>query len=376
MRGAPGAMLERALGALWYMPPDGLAARVAGALLWPLCTLTRLVAARRRAAVRRIAPGTRPAVIVIGNLTVGGTGKTPATLATAHALAARGWHVGLICGGYRARHRHARMVAPHADPLIDGDEAVLLAAESALPVAAAQARGEALALLRSRHPEVEIVVSDDGLQHPGLERTLEVAVFDARGAGNQRLLPAGPLREPLAHAETLDAILLNGTDSPPRAIRSHPHPRSSSGSSSSSSSDSNSSSDSSSRSPARFRFDVRPRAFRALHGGETLGPAAFVARFATREVAALAGIGHPERFFAALRGLGLRFERHAPGDHARIDAGTLAGLAGEAIVMTAKDAVKCAQFADERCWVLETETLIDPAFINWIEERLRGYPTA
>ncbi|MCL4748223.1 MAG: tetraacyldisaccharide 4'-kinase, partial [Burkholderiaceae bacterium] len=194
----------------------------------------------------------------------------------------------------------------------------------------------------------EVVVSDDGLQHPGLERTLEVAVFDERGAGNRRLLPAGPLREPLSRAGDCDAILLNATDSLPGVAPSR----------------------------ARFRFDLRPGVVRALRGGETLTPAAFVARFAPRKVAALAGIGHPERFFAALRELGLRFEGQAPGDHARIDAGTLAGLDAEVIVMTGKDAVKCAQFADERCWVFETQTRIDPAFINWIEERLRGYPTA
>lgn len=345
------AALERGLGALWFASPAGVGARLAAALLSPLAAVTAWVAARRRRQVRRLAPDVRPAVVIIGNLTVGGTGKTPATVAVARALAARGWHAGVLCAGYRGARRHPRIVTPDSDPQLDGDEAVLLAQQTGLVVAAGRARADALALLCANHPEVEVVVCDDGLQHAALARTLEVAVFDARGAGNGRLLPAGPLREPLQRARELDAILRNGVDAHASDLPCAP-------------------------AQPCFRFDLRAGALRALRSGEVLTPTAFVERFSGKRVAALAGIGHPERFFDALAAFGLRFERHAPGDHAHLHADTLAAIDADAIVMTSKDAVKCAQFADDRCWVLDTDTQIDPAFIDWIEERLRGHPTA
>ncbi len=345
------AALERFLGAMWFASPAGAGARLTAALLSPLAALTARVATRRRRRVRRLAPDARPAVLIIGNLVVGGTGKTPATVAVARALAARGWQVGVLCAGYRGERRHARIVTPDSDPRQDGDEAVLLAQQTGLAVAAGRARADALALLRTQRPELEVVVCDDGLQHAALARTLEVAVFDARGAGNGRLLPAGPLREPLQRAGELDAILLNGVDVLASEVPTSPAQR-------------------------RFRFDLRAGSLRALRSGTALEPASFVERFAAKRVAALAGIGHPERFFNTLAAFGLRFERHAPGDHARLAADTLAAIHADAIVMTSKDAVKCAQFADDRCWVLDTETEIDPAFIDWIEERLRGHPTA
>lgn len=351
MRGALRQALERSLLRLWFAPPASPWSRAAAALLWPACALARFVAARRRKAVRRLPPGARPAVVVIGNLTAGGTGKTPATAATASALSARGWRVGVLCAGYRAQRREPRIVTPASDPRADGDEAVLLALQTGLPVAAGRLRGDALALLSRRHPDLDLVVSDDGLQHPGLDRTLEVGVFDERGAGNGRMLPAGPLREPLERAGELDAILLNGCSAPAAGVPSPP-------------------------AQPRFRFDLRVQAVQRLDGSETLAPGEFAARFSGRPVAALAGIGHPERFFAALAALGLEFERHAPGDHARLDAGVLGAIRAEAIVMTAKDAVKCRELADRRCWVVRTDTRVDPAFIDWIEERLRGHPTA
>jgi tetraacyldisaccharide 4'-kinase len=285
-------------------------------------------------------------VVVIGNLVVGGTGKTPATIALARTLAERGWRVAALAGGYRAARHDARPVAPGDDAAEHGDEAVLLAQATGLPVAAGRRRGEALALLEALRPAPEVVISDDGLQHPGLPRTLEVAVFDARGAGNGRLLPAGPLREPLAHAASMDALLLNGDAAAPL------------------------------QGPPCFRFCVEPTGFRALRDGRRLAPEAFASLAAGRPVAALAGIGQPARFFGTLRALGLSPAEHPLPDHARIDAGLLAALTEPLVVMTTKDAVKCAAIADDRCWALEVSARIDPAFYDWIEERLRGQPIA
>lgn len=345
--------LERALFALWY--PDAQAAhsdqqamsrRLAAALLSPLACLTARVARRARASTQRLSPQSRPCVVVLGNLVVGGTGKTPATIGVARALTQRGWKVGLLAGGYRAQRTEAREVFASDDALEHGDEPVLLAQQTGLPVVAGRRRADALALLRTAHPDLDVVLSDDGLQHAALPRSVEVAVFDARGAGNGRLLPAGPLREPLDHLRAMDAVLLNATaDAPPGA-------------------------------PRAFRFRVEPIGFRPLAGGPIVACETFAQRCEGRSVAALAGIAQPLRFFDALRAMGLRIEPHPLPDHGAADPQRIAGLRADLIVMTSKDAVKCRAIADRRCWVLETGALVEPAFIAWIEERLRGQPTA
>lgn len=334
--------LEDALLRLWFSRAPGLGQRVALALLSPVAALTRRIARRRRARIRKDPNPGNPAVIVIGNLIVGGTGKTPATIAIARELAARGWHTGLIAGGYRATRSDARIVPADGDAATHGDEAVLLAAESGLPVAAGRRRGEALALLTRAHPDLEVVLSDDGLQHPGLPRLLEVAVFDHRGAGNGRLLPAGPLREPLEAAARMDALLLNGGAPSPVA------------------------------GPPAFRFDVVPAGFRKLEADLLSSCDDFRRRTRGRRVAALAGIGAPERFFASLRALSIDIEEHPLADHARIDRELLAGIDADIVVMTTKDAVKCRRIADDRCWVLEARARVPVEFITWIEEQLRG----
>ncbi len=311
-------------------------------LLQPLTLLTGVVARRRRARIRRLAPRDRPAVVVVGNLVAGGAGKTPLTIALARALSARGLRVGMLAGGYRARRADARLVGGSADPDADGDEPVLLARSTGLPVAAGRRRDQALALLCAHHPGLDVVLSDDGLQHVGLARSLELAVFDARGAGNGLLLPAGPLREPLSDLDTMDALVLNGDAPPPRA-----HPR-------------------------VFRFTIEATGMRRLDGTEHCSPSAFAQRAGTARIAALAGIAQPARFFATLRGIVGAFDAHALGDHAQITPATIAALDADLVVMTEKDAVKCAAFADPRCWALEVHARFDPALLTWLEEHLNG----
>ncbi|MCX7273206.1 MAG: tetraacyldisaccharide 4'-kinase [Burkholderiales bacterium] len=200
--------LEQRLLARWFpamTPPGGTGS--AGAL-WPLAWLTGFIAGRRRRQIRRLDRAHRPAVIVVGNLVVGGSGKTPLVAQIARHLSDQGWRVGILTRGHRAALRQARLVGPDDDPARHGDEPVMLARITRLPVGCGIDRGAALALLLAAHPGLEVIVSDDGLQHPGLARTLELAVFDERGAGNGRLLPAGPLREPLVHLRDMDAVLL------------------------------------------------------------------------------------------------------------------------------------------------------------------------
>ena len=339
--------LERHLERLWYDPKPGLAERLARVLLAPASALAGRVARQRRAAIAGRPRPTGPPVVVIGNLVVGGTGKTPAVIALANAMTARGWRVGLLCGGYRARRQDARMVSAVSDADEHGDEAVLLARATRLPVAAGKHRDQALIVLKREYPGLQVVLSDDGMQHAPLARTLEVAVFDARGAGNGRMLPGGPLREPLAHAGSVDAIPLSGTDRMPCET---PVPR--------------------------FRVDLEPLAWRALLGAQTMSLTDFARHARSTPAVALAGISRPRRFFDLLARLGVDARPLPLGDHARLDADFLAGIDAPLVLMTTKDAVKCAAFADDRCWALETGARLDPAFVDWLEERLRGQPPA
>jgi len=356
--------LEAALRALWFDPAPPAALRAAGLLLAPLARLTALAAARQRRAIAAL-PAPPVPVLVVGNLVVGGSGKTPLVAAIVEALADRGWHPGILARGHGARRTEARLVEPGDDPEDAGDEPLLLAQLTGRPVAAGRRRADALAALLAGHPEVDVVVSDDGLQHAALPRSLEIAVFDARGAGNGRLLPAGPLREPLAHLAGMDAIALNGASALPAGAPAAALADGLAGS----------------PAPQSFRFDVLPERFvRVGNEDERLDPAAFRARVdaacgaggAPGCLAAVAGIGAPERFFAALAALGLPPDREiTPGDHRPLNRDALRALDARFVVMTTKDAVKCRAWADDRCWALQASTRLDPAFVDWLDNALR-----
>ncbi|MBU6271239.1 MAG: tetraacyldisaccharide 4'-kinase [Betaproteobacteria bacterium] len=373
----------------WFGSPASPADWLDRCLLLPLSGLTGWVSRRRRAAVLHLASNLRPAVVVVGNLVVGGTGKTPLVAELARTLTARGWRVGIIARGHRAHHTGPRLVTATDDARDQGDEPVLLARASAVPVACALRRAQALALLIATHPEIEVVLSDDALQHPGLARTLEIAVFDERGAGNGRLLPAGPLREPLAHLAGMDALVWRlpaglpdgiapapaagqpaaaaGWPTPDSALSAAPLP------------------------DRRFAFRLGATEWHPVGRGgaparpdraagmevppRTLSIAQFAQACRGRRVHALAGIAQPERFFALARDLGLSLERTIVlPDHGLADAALLPPGA-EVIIMTAKDAVKFESFDDPRCWFLEVRAHPDPALVDWLEDRLRGSST-
>ena len=355
--------VEQCLLRLWYPPTGRAGHRLLAATLQPLAWLTARVAGRRRSAL--IAAARRPArpLLVVGNLIAGGTGKTPAVIAIALELTRRGLKVGLLAGGYRARRGGSHLVDADGDADLQGDEPVLLARRTGLPVAAGRDRQAALSVLLDRHPQLDLVISDDGLQHAGLPRTVELAVFDGRGAGNGRLLPAGPLREPLEHALAMDGLLLNGAAPAPIA---HPH---------------------------TFRFDVVPDGFRRvreadaaatvgavarqpIESGPMIEPAAFARQVGGQTVLALAGMAEPRRFIDTLTACGLSVEPMRLADHARIDPARLARWPGRWIVMTDKDAVKLRHAADDRCWTLSVSARFEPAFFDWLMERLLGQSTA
>ncbi|HVL56058.1 MAG TPA: tetraacyldisaccharide 4'-kinase [Burkholderiaceae bacterium] len=350
------AALEQRLERSWYRP-SGAADAALRLLLAPLARIVQRAARSRRARITRLpahGPGAqRPPVIVVGNLVAGGTGKTPLLIALAQALRERGFTPGIIARGYRGG-----ATAAGATLLVDsdtaaaaaGDEPVLLVQRTGCPVAVGRRRAAALALLVERHPECDVVLSDDGLQHVGLPRAVELAVFDSRGAGNGRCLPAGPLREPLEHVQQMDAVLLNDTATAPAE-----HPRT-------------------------FRSQTVALEMIGLDGASRWPAGAFAAATAANApVAAIAGIGAPQRFFDLLQTIGLAFDAHRLADHARIDPQWLARLPARWIVMTEKDAVKCRTFAAElraRCVALRIEARPEPALIDWLEETLRGPATA
>jgi tetraacyldisaccharide 4'-kinase len=301
--------------------------------LWPLSLLFGAVAALRRAAFRlgwcKVTELPVP-VVVVGNISVGGTGKTPLTIALAAQLREQQWRPGIVCRGYGGSARTPQAVTGDADPRVCGDEAVLLAQRSGCAVWIGADRVAAARGLLAAHPDCNLIVSDDGLQHYALGRNVDIAVIDAaRGTGNGWLLPAGPLREPSARLATVNAIVLNG-DGPAPALPPG--------------------------APPAFRMALRGSRFFNLHNPQQ---AVDAAHFCGDNVHAIAAIGNPLRFFAHLRGLGITAHEHAWPDHHAFDRSDLAFGDEASVIMTEKDAVKCRRFADVRHWVLRVDAEID-----------------
>ena len=356
--------LEGWLLRVWFGPAsflDRLLALLSSPLALPLSWLVSWIARRRRGRILRQQAGD-PAVpvVVVGNLVAGGSGKTPLVVAIARSLTERGFRPGLLAGGYRshgATRPGERATGERATgdgaTLVDtaseagevGDEAVLLAIETGLPLAVGKDRAAAMACLLRAHPECDVIISDDGLQHVGLPRRLELLVIDDRGFGNGRCLPAGPLREPADRIDTVDALILasDRAGAPPVAVR-------------------------------QFRSTVQLQRFRSLDDARQWEPLEFAREFALQPLSAIAGIARPQRFFDSLEDLGLAPHCHALPDHARIDPAWLAALPGRWLLMTAKDAVKCRRFERSlraRCVSLEVAAIPDPALLKWLVTELR-----
>ena len=311
----------------WYGPPSR------GSWLAPLSLLYGTLVRLRRAAFRlglfaRVRVGCP--VIVIGNVTVGGTGKTPLTLWLAAALRARGLAVGILSRGYGRAGGEVRVVHPESSWSEVGDEPLLLARRSGCPtVVAADRVAGARRLLELG---ARVILCDDGLQHLRLVRDCEILVIDgARGFGNGRLLPAGPLREPAALALAgADLKVVNGI--PEHASLSGTGPL--------------------------LRMDLLAGAAVALVAGQGSRP---LADFGATRVHAVAGIGNPARFFRELRDQELNLIEHAFPDHYPLKAADLAFGDELPVLMTEKDAVKCAAFADARLWYVPVEARFSEA---------------
>jgi tetraacyldisaccharide 4'-kinase len=315
-----------------------------GAFAWgmtPLACLFGAVAAARRAAFalgwfERVRVGVP--VVVVGNVTVGGTGKTPTVIALVEALRAAGFTPGVVSRGHGAKGGEPRPVTANSSAKQAGDEPVLIARRTSAPVWVARDRVACAKALRAAHIDVDVIVSDDGLQHYRLERDVELVLFDHRLAGNGLLLPAGPLREPLSRRR--DATLVNN----PFERTLPPW-------------------------PDTFALSLTPGAAWHLSDPSLRRP---LAQFTGERVLAAAGIGSPERFFATLRAAGIAPLTRALPDHYTFDENPFVGEDVDAILVTEKDAVKLNAWRDARIWVVPVEATLPAGLIDLVVEKLRG----
>ncbi|GIZ51464.1 tetraacyldisaccharide 4'-kinase [Noviherbaspirillum aridicola] len=317
-------------------------------VLWPLSLLFGLLAGLRRAGYRAglFASETLPVpVVVVGNIFVGGTGKTPFTIWLVEQLRQAGFHPGVISRGYGAQRELPLSVGAASSTAQTGDEPALIARRTGCPVVVCRDRVAAARALLAEHPGVDLIISDDGLQHYRLGRDVEVVLCDARGNGNGWLLPAGPLREPASRRR--DFTVVNGTAIPPGIPGG-----------------------------AWLMRLVAGEAY-ALSAPASRLP---LPSFAGRKIAAAAGIGNPSRFFAMLRGAGLDPAELPLPDHHDFRDNPFSAIGAEIILITEKDAVKCSQIDtirnDPRIWVVPVTASVDPALAQRITEKCRGRPTA
>lgn len=358
-------------------------------------------------------------VIVVGNINVGGTGKTPLTLALARQLAEHGRHPLIVSRGFGGKAKLPQQVSAASDALQVGDEPLLMARRDICPVWVGRDRAKAARAALQAHPQCDVVLCDDGLQHYRLQRDIEIAVIDdARGFGNGLLLPAGPLREPESRLQEVDAVVVNVQarfPHPPstgsgqvRLLPETPSPQSSgetpshltnpaidagrvidypaSGESEASGAEPDDRERQllipANESLREFQFDggeaVAGQYAMRLSGDmfhNLLDPEIKVAAeyFHGKRNHAVAGIGNPQRYFRHLESMGISFTPHAFPDHHPYSAADLSFPDCDAMLLTEKDAVKCSSFADARYWVLRVDARIDPALLEYILRKITSY---
>lgn len=330
-----GFSLEQFMLRAWYKPSPWLK------LLRPLSALYAGVASRRRNAFlsdpSKVWTAPVP-VIVVGNITLGGTGKTPMCIWLIDYLKARGLRPGVISRGYGASRAGGfpHLIAPLLDQPGDvGDEPLLIARRCKVPVVIDPDRPAAARHLLA-NAEVDVIISDDGLQHYPLGRDVEILMIDAsRGLGNARCLPEGPLREPAQRLDSVDLVVSNGLAAD---------------------------------APGAFAMTLLPTALVNLCTGERVTPAQWQG---SPDVEAIAGIGNPQRFFRTLEGLSLRPTGHAFADHAAFGLDSFAVCdPAKPLIMTEKDAIKCAGFAQANWWYLSIDASLGDAFVSALQQRL------
>jgi tetraacyldisaccharide 4'-kinase len=272
-------------------------------------------------------------VIVVGNITVGGTGKTPLVIALVEALRARGHRPGVVSRGYGANDDIPRLLDAESNVAQVGDEPLLIFEATDAPVAVGRDRVEAGRLLLAHH-DCDVIVADDGLQHYPLLRNVEICVIDGeRRFGNGLLLPAGPLREPISRLESVDFLVCNGGEA--RAGEA----------------------------PMRLAGDT---AVALLDSAKRK----LLSDFSGQRVHAIAGIGNPARFFDALRAAGIDVVEHAFPDHHAFGAVDLDFGDDAPVLMTSKDAVKCRAFARPDYWQVPVVAVLPETFFDAVCARI------
>lgn len=316
-------------------------------LLWPISLVFGAIIAIRRCLFKvGVFEQTRlpVAVIVVGNIYVGGTGKTPLVIWLSRQLREQGFVPGVISRGYGGDASRVVEINAQMSPDDIGDEPLLILQRAGVPLVVGRNRVSAARALLTAHPEVNVIISDDGLQHYALGRDIEILLFDERGIGNGWLLPAGPLREPVTRR--FDFRVLNGLES-----------------------------------VGENSFSMQ---LVGQHAEQLINRANTKALKELPEnlsIAAAAGIGNPERFFTMLKQLGVNVQEHiALPDHFDYSSNPFESLKVDIILITEKDAVKCSRrngLADDpRLWVVPVEAAIAGPFSEHLVEKLRGYPTA
>ncbi|MDB2533970.1 tetraacyldisaccharide 4'-kinase [Porticoccaceae bacterium] len=330
--------LERVLVSAWYSDSWWLS------LLMPVAWLFKLLAGNRRSRLQKQYQGKPFAVpvVVIGNISVGGSGKTPLVIALVKALAESGLQAGVVSRGYGgSADQYPLMVTEGGDASQSGDEPLLIAQQTAqlnCPVVVDPDRRRGVEYLLANN-NVDLVLTDDGLQHYGLHRDIEIAVLDgARGLGNGKLLPAGPLREPIQRLSEVDFVVANG------AVES------------------------AFQGLVDAEVSLQARVFRNLSDGRQVAADSWSESTAVHGVAA---IGNPERFARTLEDLGLDVSLHPKDDHRPLQQADISFTDNRPVIITAKDAVKLKGAAPGNVWVLEVETVTDGQFVERLQQQLK-----
>jgi tetraacyldisaccharide 4'-kinase len=289
-------------------------------------------------------------VIVVGNITVGGTGKTPMVIWLIEQLQKAGYKPGVISRGYGGTSKTSTAVFANSKPQQVGDEPVLIAKHSTCPIFVGANRVAAGQALLKANPFCNVIISDDGLQHYALERDVEIALINSsKQFGNRFLLPAGPLREKISRLQTVDAIVDSGYNV-----------------------DFENSLKADLQSPM-FKMQMQGEVFKSLNAPKVVQSASY---FANSNLVAIAGIGDPQRFFNKLSSLGLQFEHYAFADHHAFTSQDLEQFQDKTILMTEKDAVKCSFISTTDAWYLPVTAMINDSnqvsLITLILKKLRN----
>lgn len=312
-------------------------------LLMPLSWLFAMLTTARRLFYRIGLLGTHRfdvPVIVVGNINVGGTGKTPFVIWLAESLRDAGYKPGIISRGYGGKARQVEHVSPESEAELVGDEPVLLAARTRCPVFVSPDRIAAGKALLAKFPQCNILISDDGLQHYRLQRDMEIVIYDAKKAfGNGALLPAGPLRESISRLRSVDFVVCNGELSTAQICGVQV-------------------------SQMQLESDSF---YNLLSPQHQAGPSFFK----DKKILAVAGIGNPQRFFDKLSSIGLAFEAKACPDHYQYQSADFSDVTADIILMTEKDAVKCKSFATFAFWVLPVSAAVQDGLLEAMLEHLK-----